>query len=92
MTAEEYWEECQKEFKKNLSGFEVISTEATTVANKDAVSAIYEATYDGVTFRIRQVSFVYREMVYTLTYTALVDNFDLHMADVDWMLSEFHFR
>ena len=92
MTAEEYWDFCEKEYEDTLAGFSLIETEKLTVAEKDALSATYRVTYDGVTFCIQQTSFVYRELVYTLTYTALDDVFESHLDDVTAMLDAFCFR
>jgi len=92
VTVSEHWASCKEAYAKSITGFTLVSEQNTTVANKDAVDVIYLATYEGVTFRLRQVFLVYREMVYTITYTALPENFDTHSADVDRMISEFHFR
>ena len=41
---------------------------------------------------VKQVSFIYGEMVYSITYTAKSELFDSHLEDVDKIISEFTFR
>ena len=62
------------------------------MAGKDARSIVYSVKYAGVEYKIKQVCVFYSEMFYTLTYTAVADSFDLHIDDVDRMISEFTFR
>ncbi len=92
MTAEEYITLCKEEYAKTLKGYTYVSEEATVVAEKNAISLVFNTNYDGIEFKTRQVSFVYGENVYSITYTALAENYDLHIEDVNKMLDVFRFR
>jgi len=92
MTAAEHWEEVREVYAEELDGFEVLSEGTYRVANRDAVDVVYRVWDGTVCFRIRQTILVYRDMVYTVTYTAVDECFDLHAEDVDAMLDSFTFR
>jgi hypothetical protein len=92
-TADKYFAFAEAEYKKTISGYELISKEdAGIVGNRYATSYTYRAVYDGVEFRIRQTIFVFASTVYSITYTALADSFDAHVEDVNKMLEAFEFR
>ena len=92
MTAEEYFEECQKEYEKMLEGYSLISVEDKTVADRTAKSYVYSATASGREMRIMQTVLVYNDMVYSITYTAFAESFEAHLDDVYSMLDAFTFR
>lgn len=92
MTAEQYFELCEEDYKKNISGYEFIGSAERTVAERDAVSYTYKAVYGGVELRVMQTVFVYNDLLYSITYTAHADRFDAHLSDVESMLNEFRFR
>ena len=92
MTVTDYISVCEEEYAKTVSGYELVDKVNTEVVGKDAISITFKARYDGVDFTINQVSLVYSERVYSITYTALTENFELHTDDVDKMISEFTFR
>ena len=83
---------CEENYKKSIRGYELISKEALTVANKNAIALTFSASYGGVTYKIRQVSLIYNELAYSITYTATQENFDLHIDDFNRIVSEFRFR
>ena len=92
-SADKYFALAEAEYKKTLSGYELISKEdAGIVGNRYATNYTYKAVYDGVEFRIRQTIFVFASTVYTITYTSLADSFDSHIDDVNKMLEVFEFR
>lgn len=92
MTAQEYFAECEKQYKDTFSDYTLISSETREVGGRDAVSYTYGATVGDVRVRIMQTVFVYSDLVYSFTYTALEDSFDAHLDDVDAMLDAFIFR
>ncbi len=92
MTAEEYFSECDKQYKEEIEGYELISVSDRTVAERAAKSYAYRAQYGETKLKMMQTVFVYNQMVYSITYTALEDSFDLHMEDVETMLDVFRFR
>lgn len=92
MTAEEYFAACEKLYKKDIKGYELIDSKETKLAGRDAVSYTYKAVYGGTEYRITQTVTVYDDLLYSLTYTALADRYDAHLADVNEMISAFRFR
>lgn len=92
MTVEQYFELCEEDYRKNISGYELIGSAERTVAERDAVSYTYKAVYGGAELRVMQTVFVYNDLLYSITYTAHADRFDAHLSDVESMLNEFRFR
>lgn len=92
MTAQQYFESCEAQYKAQISGYSLISTQNRRVADRDAISYTYTAVWGEVRMRIMQTVFVYNDMIYSMTYTALEDSFDAHLGDVEKMLSAFRFR
>lgn len=92
MTAEEYFKACEEIYKTDISGYERISESKRKISGRDALSYEYKAVYGDAEYRIRQTVTVYGNLVYSITYTALADSYDSHVADVDKMLDEFRFR
>ncbi len=93
LTAAEYVELCEKQYATDIIGYTLIEKKADLkVASRDAISLTFSTDYDGVEYTLRQVFFEYGQRIYTITYTATKNNFDLHAADVDKMISVFTFR
>ncbi len=92
MSAEQYFAECEKQYREQLSGYTLVLTEDRTVAERAAKAYTYTVTYGESTVKIMQTVLVYNQMVYSFTYTALEDSFDAHMEDVGNMLDVFRFR
>ena len=92
-TPEGYFAELEKEYAAKLSGFELLGTsEKKTVGGRDAVSYTYRVEYDGVSFRIMQTVLIYLDNAYSITYTALDEDFEEHLSDVEKILEAFRFR
>ena len=92
-TPEEYFTKLQNEYAAKLSGFELLETgEKKTVGGRDAISFTYRAEYGGVEFRIMQTVLIYLNNAYSITYTALDEDFDEHLSDVQKILESFTFR
>ena len=93
VSAAEYVALCEEEYKTAILGYELIEKrDGFKVAERDAVSITFTANYDGISYKIRQTTFVYNAMVYSITYTATESAFDLHTDDLDAMISAFTFR
>ena len=92
MTAQQYFELCETEYRQTLSGYAFICQADRTVAGKSSVSYTYTVSYGGTTVKIMQTVLVYSGLVYSITYTALADSFDGHMDDVNSILDSFTFR
>lgn len=92
MSAAEYIAECEKKYAESIKGYSTVEKADTKVAGKDAISLTFTSSYDGISFKIKQVTFVYSGMVYSITYTSTSERFDSHLADVDKIIAEFTFR
>ena len=92
MTAKEYFEACEEIYRTDISGYERLSESKTEMSGKEAISYEYKAVYGNAEYKIRQTVAVYGGLVYSMTYTALADSYDAHLADVDAMLAAFRFR
>ena len=93
ISVQEYFTLCEEEFRTTLPSYERISGPAErTVGGRVAYTYVYRTVADGVEFCIMQTLFAYNEMIYSFTYTALAENYDMHMEDVEAMLSAFAFR
>ena len=88
----DYFVQCEAEYIATLPEYERMSESERTVDGLSAYTYTYQTVVDGIEFRIMQTLFYYSESVYSLTYTALSDNFDLHLEDVEAMLDAFSFR
>lgn len=92
MTAEQYFKECEREYKDSLDGYEFIGEEEREIGGRKAISYTYSVSYSGVDFTIMQTVFIYNDRAYSITYTAPSDIFESHMEEVESMLDSFRFR
>ncbi len=92
MSVEEYFALAEASYKKDISGYEFVSKETRQVAQRNAVSYTYRATYGDAEYTIMQTVFIYGELMYSFTYTALSESFETHLGDVNKMLDAFRFR
>jgi hypothetical protein len=97
---DDYWDMCVKQYEDALPDFTVLSAaedgDAGGESGKigDRVAKLYTYTYTmgGYTYKVRQAVCTYSTMVYTMTYTALEQNFDSHLEDVNAMQEALVFR
>lgn len=93
MSVSDYFLRCEEEYKKELPEY---SREGEGVERqidgRKAYSYTYTAKVEGIEIKIMQTIFVYDSSFYTITYAALSDRFDDHMADVEKILAAFKFR
>lgn len=93
ITLDEYITECKENYAKAIVGYELLEEERDLkVAERNAVSITYRASYDGVDYKLRQVIILYGNIFYSITYTATEANFDAHIDDFNKMVSVFIFR
>ncbi|MBE6533365.1 MAG: hypothetical protein E7678_00115 [Ruminococcaceae bacterium] len=94
ITAEQYFKECEMEYKENFKeGYELIGEpKSRTVAERSALSYEYKVIYGGAEYKIMQTVFIYNGLAYSITYTARLDAYDAHLDDVEAILSHFRFR
>ena len=93
-SVEDYWEKTVLSYESALTGFELVSvtTEGQTMGGRAAT--VYEFTYSlgGVNYHARQAVCVYSYMIVSMTYTALPENYDAHLADAEAMQAALTFR
>ena len=93
MTVEDYFKLCEKSYKATMGeSYQLLESKERKVAERDAVSYTYTATYAAKSYKINQTVLYFNDMFYSITYTALTENFDAHSAEVEKMLSEFKFH
>jgi hypothetical protein len=78
--------------KTSPNGYKEISTSEIKLDGAAALRCEYDYTVGGVTYRYVQVITAWRGMFYNLTYTALPENFESNLADVQSILDAFDLR
>lgn len=92
MTAEQYFEFCEEDYKEHLQGYELLGSDERAVSDRDAISYTYKTVYGGDEIFTMQTVLVYNDLLYSITYTARAERFEEHLGDVEKMLDEFRFR
>jgi hypothetical protein len=92
ITPEEYFEQCEIEYKKNLVGYDRFGETSRKVAERNAISYQYKTVYGGSEYKIMQTVLIYNSLAYSITYTAKADAYEAHLADVELILNNFRFR
>ena len=92
ISVQDYFLQCENQYKAALLSYERIAESQRTVAERTAYSYTYRTVVEGTEFTVMQTLFAYNGSIYSFTYTALTENFDLHMTDVEAMLNAFTFR
>ena len=89
----DYWENTEKYYQDTLDDYQLTAEPAAgKMGGKNAT--VYEYTYSigGVTYKCRQTICVYSYMIVIMTYTALPENYDTHLAEVEQMQGALTFR
>ena len=89
----DYWKDAEAYYKDALTDYTLTAEPAeSTLGGKKAT--VYEYTYSlgGVSYQCRQTVCVYSYMIIVMTYTALPENYDAHMAEVEQMQNALTFR
>lgn len=94
LSVAEFFTMCQTMMQETAGaeGYELYGYETVDLGGRQATAYTYRYTVGGVEYKYKQVIAAYKSMIYSLTYTALPDNFDLHLAEVDSMIEHFEFR
>ncbi len=92
MTVEEYWASFEAEYKATFPTMTVIETSNTLLGERAAGKYIFTANVSGEDYKFMQYIAEYGGMIYMLTYTAPIDNFDLHTQEVQAIADNFKFR
>ena len=89
----DYWEYVEKHYKDTLTDYTPASEPAAgKMGGKNATVYEYTYTLGGVTYKCRQAMCVYSYMIVVMTYTALPENYDAHLPEVERMQEKLTFR
>lgn len=91
-TVDDYFAKLEKRYKELFSSYALESTESIKMDGSDAKKYIYKITVGGVEYKQVQAIVVRGAVFYTLTYTALPENFDSYTDDVNKMIESFDIR
>ena len=91
-SVDDYWATCLEQIKTGMTVMGVLEDEEVTFGGRPGKIYRYTALIEGVTFRFAQAITSYRGMIYTVTYTALLPQFDTHYETYLDILSAFEFR
>ncbi len=89
----DYWADTEKYYKDALADY-TLTAEPTeeSMGGKSATVYEYSYTLGGVTYRCRQVVCVYSYMIVVMTYTALPEHYEAHLAEAKAMQGALTFR
>lgn len=88
-----YWEDTEKYYKDTLKDY-ALTGDPTESEMGGKKTTVYEYTYSlgGVTYKCRQSICVFGYLIVVMTYTALPENYDAHLDEVEKMQGELAFR
>ena len=101
MTVDEYFDLCEEQYKRELGTYKRIddatkkvhiNTVVDDADEKNATTFVYEVTRGEITYKLSQTVLYYNGMFYSITYTALSENFDSHLEDLNLMLKNCSFK
>lgn len=92
ISVKDYFLSCEKVYSEKLPAYERISEEIRTLSGRTAYTYTYRVTIDGRAITVMQTLCAYNQNIYSVTYTALDENFELHKADAEAILNAFTFR
>jgi hypothetical protein len=98
MTVDEYFELCETQNKKLGDSYELLSKKDVYVktvgsdGENNAKTFTYKIARGESTYKLSQTVLYYGGMFYSITYTALEENFDAYLGDLDKMLKNCSFN
>ncbi len=88
-----YWAMCEKSYTEDLNGFAVVEAgKETALGGLLAKQYEYTAKYEGISYKMQMTVTYSGGIMYILTYTAKADNYDVHKAETEKIVSEFKFK
>ena len=93
MTPEYYWENLAKpDYEKDLSSFTVLEEGGEVkLGGRDGKKYVFTGMRGSTAYKFMQAIVTTGDWVYIFTYTATPDKYDLHLEDVDRILTEFRY-
>ena len=92
LTTEQYWDLCAESYAAEFADFALVESGSATMGGMAVPYYVYTATIGGDSYKFLQAIAGNGGMFYNLTYTATVDNYDLHIEEVMQIIEEFTFR
>ena len=93
MNISEYFDMTRRALKKaSHDGYEDVSEKEVKLGGAAAMQYEYRYSVGGVTYSYLQVITVWRGMFYSLTYTALPENYETNLGDVQQIIDAFELR
>lgn len=92
VSVESFFKKCKAMLEITMDSELTYTAEACTLGGRDATAYSYRYTVGDTEYQYKQVIAVYGSMLYSLTYTALPENFDAHLAEVEAIIGAFTFR
>lgn len=92
-STDDYFDDFCERAADVFSSFEVVGEkEAKKINEREAVRFCYTMELEGVEYKCMQTVTAYSNIFYVLTYTSTTENYDLHLEDIEKILSEFTFK
>ncbi len=91
-TVELYFENMEKSYQDIFSEYSRISSENIELSGFKGCKYIFKATSGEQHYKIMQAITRKGDMFYCITYTALEENYEKHLPDVEKMISSFDIR
>ena len=91
-TVSDHWKRLEEGYKNTFPSYTLISDEEIKMDGVPAHKYTYTVTSGGREYKIVQAIVKKGEMFYYLTYTALPENFEKHLPDVEKMIENFDIR
>lgn len=92
-SADKYLDACLDRYKSMLSDFVSEEATETTIGGVDgSLICEFSGSSGGVKYKFKQAVVLKGEVYYVITYTALSENYDTHISDVDKMIECFSLK
>ena len=92
LTTEQYWAKCEESYAAEFDNYALVESGSATMGGMAVPYYVYTATIGGENYKFLQAIAGNGGMFYNLTYTATVDNYDLHVEEVMSIIAAFTFR
>ncbi len=91
-TVEKHWERLTSSYEEMFRSFTLISDDAIKMDGISAHKYTYTVKSGGQEYKMVQAIVRKGDMFYSITFTAIPENFDKHLPDVEKMIESFDIR
>ena len=92
LSIDDYFALCEEDYKKTLTDYTLVESGERQIASRPGRYYVYTVRSGENEYRVMQAIVVSGEMFYSLTYTALASEYEVHLEDVERMIANFAFR